>query len=392
MKSKQLIALAGIALVLAALAAWSTRKDAARTRSTLIGGMLLPDLQARLNSAASLQLQAPAGTVTVSRIEGTWRVPGKWNYPADFGKVRDLLNKLAELKVLQSLRTTPAERAELQLLTPADAGATNQELRATRIQILDEGGKAISSLYLGKTRSQPAMGGFPDSRFVMTDAGQACLVADTFPEVTPADRDWLDMEFLSFSDLASIRITGTTNGDVHATSPSPTGEFVLQGDLPPDKEVDKTRLGQAASALGALRFDDVADPALPPDQTGLDKPVTYEALTRKGEKVTVRIGKSPSGDTRRYAAVSVSFEAPAPAPLTGTETNQVELAKARETENTRTATGAKLLNDRFSPWIYLLDSYSTETMTRGFSDLLKDKPKTQDNKEETPKAGEHHDN
>lgn len=396
MKSKQLITLAGIAIVLASLALWSARKDARQTESVMIGSKVLPALQAQLNNVSTIQIQAPAATVTVSRIEGIWRVPGKWNYPADFSKVRELLNKLADIKILQAIRTTPTERGELQLLTPADTGATNREQCATRIQLLDPNGKTLSALYLGKTRTQPAtesgMGGYPDSRFVMTDGGQASLVGETLPEVTAVDRDWLDNDFLTISDLIAIHITGSTNGDIRAERASPAGEFFLKGDLPGDKEVDSSKLSQVSSALSALRFDDVADPKLSPEQTGLDKPVTYEALSKKGEKITVRIGKSPTGDTQRYASVSVAFEAPAPAPASSSDTNQVALAKARETENAQTAAAAKILNDRLSPWIYLIGQYNTEAMTRGFNDLLKDKPKLQDQKEDIKKSGEHHDN
>ena len=157
----------------------------------------------------------------------------------------------------------------------------------------------------------------------------------------------------------------------------------MQGTIPDNKEVDSTKLSALGSALNYLRFDDVADPKLSPEQTGLDKPVIYEAMSKKGEKVTLRMGKSPAGETKRYASVTVAFEAPVIPIQTSADTNQVALAQARDKENAQTAASAKLLNETFSPWIYLLSPETAAAMTQGFQDILKDKPKPQDQKENT---------
>lgn len=396
MKAKQLITLAAITAILAALAVWSTKKEARQNDTGLIGLKILPGLEKQLNDAATIRIMAPAATVTVSRIDGVWRMPAKWNYPANFGKVRDVLGKLADLKTLQSIRTTPAERAELQLLTSADTAATNHDQCATLIQVMDGSGKVISSLYLGKTRSRPAqepgMGGFPDSRYVMTAEGRASLVADTLPEVVPVEREWLDNDFLNVSDILSLHITGSTNGEIRAERTTPGDELKLAGDVPAGKEVDSAKLSQLGAALNYLRFDDVADPKLSPSQTGLDKPIVYEALTKKGEKFTLRIGSSPAGDTKRYATVSASFVAPIVPVPSGSDTNQAALARARDMENAATAASVKALNDKLSPWIYLLGQYNAEAMAQGFKDLLKEKAKPQDEKESATNAGDHHDN
>jgi hypothetical protein len=387
MNAKHLITLAGLAAVMAGLATWSTRKESQKNEAASLGNKAFPSIQRQVNEISSIHIQSPAETATITRVEGTWRVPGKWNYPADFGKIQDLLRKLADTKILQSVQTTPAERGELQLLTPADSGATNREQCATSIQLLNGQGSVISSLYLGKTRSrpgpEPGMGGFPDSQFVMTDKGQASLIGDTFQEVTTRDKDWLNTDFLTITDIIAVHVTGITSGDIHATRTAPADDLKVQGTIPDNKEVDSTKLRALGSALNYLRFDDVADPKLSPEQTGLDKPVICEATSKKGEKITLRIGKSPAGETKRYASVTVAFETPVvPAPSSA-DTNQVALAQAREKENAQTATSAKLLNEKFSPWIYLLSPETAEAMTQGFQDLLKDKPKPQDQKENT---------
>lgn len=387
MNSKQLIILTGVAAALAGAAVWSSRNEARQTLATGIGERVLPSLKDKINDITSLSVESATSTVTVSRVGDTWRVPGKWNYPADFAKVREALNRLAELKVLQPLRTSPATRADLQLLTPHDPGATNLDGRAACIRLTGADRKTVAMLYAGKTRSRPGastpaadfggMGSFPDGQYVMTEQGQACLIGEVIQELTLTAQNWLDAEFINFSDLLSLQVTGASGGGYHASRSTPGGDLVLAEPVPAGKEADATKLSQAASVLGYLRFEDVADPALTAEKTGLDKPVTFQARNQKGEVVTVRIGQPVAGDSRRFATVAVAFEAPAlPAGAAGT--NQEAVVKAQTELNAKTAAATKTLNDKLSPWVYQLPRDTAETLTWGLSDLLKDKPKAEE--------------
>ena len=386
MKGKQLILLAGLAATLAALAVWSSRNDSQQNAVSGVGDTILPRLKGQLNDIATVSIQSPASTVTVTRIDGIWRLPSKWDYPANFDQIRQALNKLADIKTLQPIRTTPADRAEFQLLTPADSGSTNHSLCATRIQLLDASHKTLALLYLGKPHSRPGpaeamdMGGYPDGRYVMTEEGQTSLITDVLQEFLEPDPAWLDKEFVAFTDIVSFQITGQPKGDVRAERTLPSGEFKLLGPCPATKEGDIQKLNQISSSLGYLRFEDVADPKLTPDKTGLDKPVVCRARTAKGELLTVRLGKSPAGDTKRYASISIAFEAPAY--TAGSGTNQMADAKAHAEETAKTAAATKLLNEKLSSWIYLLDQYSADALAPGLDDVLKDKPKTEESKSE----------
>jgi len=378
MKAKQLIILTGVAAALGGLAVWSSRNEMKQTTATGIGEKVLPRLKDQVNDIASLSIQSPSSTVTVSRVDGIWRIPAKWNYPADFGKIRGVLNKLADCKILQPIRTTAASRAALQLLTASDAGSTNRDQCATRIQLQGPDNRPLAVLHLGKTRSRPGrgedmgMGGYPDSQYVMPEGGQACLIGDILQEFTEPGQNWLDMEFITLNDILAIQITGGTNGNVRLERANPTDEFKLTGPIPDGKTAESTKISQAGSILNYLRFDDVADPKLSPATTGLDKPVSYQARNQKGEIVTFRIGACPASDeTKRYASVSVSFEAPALPPVTGT--NQEAVVKARAEQNAQTAATVKTLNEKFSPWIYLINKANADTMASGLNELIKNK-------------------
>ncbi|MEI8122472.1 MAG: DUF4340 domain-containing protein [bacterium] len=387
MKGKQLVILTGVAAALAGLAVWSTRNESQHTSASGLGGKILPALKDQINNVTSLAIQSTASTVTVTRVDGIWRVPAKWNYPADFGTIREALNSLADLKALHFIRTTPSERAQLQLLTAADKGSTNLDQCATQVTIQGTGNKSLALLHLGKTRSRPGQtddaamgGGYPDGRYVMNEKGQVWLTGETLQNLTPPLQNWLDPEFLNLTDILSVQITHPSQDSIKAERANPNGEFTLQGAIPAEKIVDQAKLNQIGSTLGSLRYDDIADPKLAPETTGLDKPVVCQIRTRKGESVTIRIGKSPVGETKRYATVSVAFEAPVQAPVSGT--NQEVAVKAQAEEQAKTASAAKTLHEKLSPWIYLISQECASALSPERNALMQDKPKPGDTKDE----------
>jgi hypothetical protein len=383
MKGKQLVILIVVAAALAGLAVLTSRKEQRKNPRGAAGSKVLPGLAPRLNEIQKVVVETSDATATVARVEGLWRVPGKHGYPADFGKLRALMNKLADLKALQVLRTTPAERGDLQLLTAADSGATNAALRSTALRLLDKDAKPVGVLHLGKSRNRPApegaegMGGYPDSRFVMDDQGRVMLVGDVLYELAASDKDWLDTEFLNVNaaDIVDLQVSGVTNGDFRLVRPASGGELALAQPVPAGKEADTAKISRVGSALSYLRFDDVSDPGLTPDKTGLDKAVIVKARTAKGELYTLRIGGTVNGEARRHATVTVAFEAP-PAPA-GTTSNEAA-AKAYSESTAKAAEAAKAMNAKLAPWTYLLSSYSTEALAMGLGDLLKDASKEEE--------------
>lgn len=380
MKTKQLIFLGGIAVVLIGLATLSSKNATQRTAAPALGSKVLPALADKVNDVEILSIQTPATTTTAARIDGLWRIPSKWNYPADFSKIRAAMNKLVDLKVLQSIRTTASARAEFNLLTTADTGSTNRESCATRIALQGSDGRTLAQLDLGKTRSRPespdsmGMGSYPDSRYVMNAAGQVMLVGDTLDEFASSVQPWLDMEFATLNDVLAIEVKPATQPGFAIERTTPEAEFTFKGATPAGKVVEPSKLSQTGTALSYIRFEDVADPKLSPAVTGLDKPDTFRARSRNGEVVMLRVGRSPVGETTRYATVSVAFEPPVTPAASGT--NQAAVAKAQADQNTQVAATAKALNEKLSPWIYLISKETADSLCPQEKDLFTDKKDT----------------
>ncbi len=378
MKSKHLLSLVVVAAVLVGLAWWSSNRGKPAPGAVRIGDKVLPGLLDKVNDVATLRIESPSGTTVVARVDGIWRVPGKHGYRASFSKVSDALRKLADLKITQVMRIAPVQLADLGLLP---ASASNTEQRATVLELKAVNGATLSSLRLGKEHNRPAPAGaspemgYPDGRFVALDDTKVYLVGETLTDLTVSEFEWLDDDFLNVSaaEIASIDVTGGTNGAVHLERPAAGGELTLKN-VPPGKEMDSSAVARLSGALTYLRFEDVADPALGAAVTGLDKPVVYKATTSKGVAYTLKLGSTPAGDTRRYASVAVSFTAPPAAPLSATDTNAAAMAQAKAEEDRKTASDAQTMNDKFSPWVYLLGESQAGSMMLPVSELLKDKP------------------
>lgn len=381
MKGKHLLLLTVVAAILVGMALLTTRKQD-KASSTAIGSKVIPGLA--INDIQTVEIKATASSVTVAKIDGIWRVANRHNYPADFGKIRELLTKLADLKTLQSIRATEQQRRELQLLPGSTSDALTQP---TILDLKDASGKSRETLLLGKERMRPSSSpeaspydNFPDGRFIATSKGNIVLVGDALSEAVTTPRSWMDEEFVKVpsENLASIAISGSTNGTILLTRTNGNSEFTIPH-IPEGKEADSAKLSRLTSALNYLRFEDIATPGTPDDKTGLDKPITFTAKTFNGESYTITIGHSSAQESKYFARVAASFTAP-PAAANTNITNQ--LATAQAAQNEKSATDAKILSDKLAPWTYILDSYSAESLTMGFADLLKDKPKSEEKKSE----------
>ncbi len=370
MKGKSLTILAVAAVLLVSLAILS-RQRSGRQPAASPAGKILPGLA--VNEVQSFEIRTPSGTTTVARLDGLWRIAEKFQYPADFDKVRSLLNKLASLKSLRTLETTPQQRADLHLVD----GVSEPAKQPSVITLRNSSGGVMETLVLGKERLREGegagpYGGYPDSRFVATRSGTIHLAGETLEEAMPLPRSWMDEEFISIpaEEILSLEVTGTTNGAIRLTRTSGTTPFTLPS-IPEGREADETRISRLTSALAYLRFDDVADPKADPAALGLQQPVRLTASTSKGVTCTIQVGQPLSQEGKRPVTVTLSHTPPAlPAdPAASTNNPATTLSE----QNAKTAADVARLSGKLRSWTYVLGKYEAESLILGYSDLLKDK-------------------
>lgn len=198
MKTKNLVLLAGTALVLGVAAVFTGRSGRIASGSSLNGTKVLPKLSvadvARIEIGGSKKLTLSAG-------EKGWTIDAWFGYPADVTKIRENLLKLADLKVGQIAKGT-VSKAE------------------TPVELKGADGKSLGTLKLGdqhfsKPRGQMAMfggGGYPDGRYLTFD-NQVVLVNDALDAFDGDPAKWCDQQlcetpYIRFNTVVDPKLEG----------------------------------------------------------------------------------------------------------------------------------------------------------------------------------------
>ena len=373
MNSQTLIRLVVAAVVLSALAVFTSRDktvpDGEADRAIWA--------DAPMNEVAEVRIESPGGAITLTKADSGWVIREKFDYPIQFTQLRDFLQTLYELEVGQTISTSDAQRKEMQLLPP-DSGKG----AGSRVTLKKADGSTVLSFVAGKTFSSgsgtPGPMGMPagsSGRFILVD-DQAYLVYEPLTDVEDQIDDWYKTELVSggASDLASLTVTGPERKQITLSRGADDTDFQLAG-MPEDREPATSKINSLTGALGYLRFDDIADPGLSNEETGLNKPVTYTATRRNGQSITLSIG-GETDEGRRYARISFAYTPPEKDP--GDE-NTSATADPLQQETAK--------HQAFhEPWIYLLSDYKSDTMLTPFEDLHQEKKPEPESGAATPSA------
>ncbi len=343
--------------------------------SSAAGAKLLPDLS--VNSIDRIELESDDNSVVIAKSKEGWLIPAKFNYPADFTRVRDLILALGDITIGQIIRANDAQKRDIKL-TP--------EL-AIRIRLSGDG-ETLAELLLGDMRksksSSPQMTayrGMPDGRYVSADNGETvCLTADILREAVTDPNAWMDQQIAHVAESEINTILATPSGGPSLQWIRKDDELTLD-DLAEDEELDTTKAYAVKSALSYLRFNDIADPSLSDEELGLTSPSTFVVTTKAGTTYTVQIGSSPENSTDRYARLAVAFTAP---PTEEKEDTEDEAAAT--TEPDAAEENAARLHRKVSPWTFRIANHKAEAMETARDLLIKqpDPPDEDASDEPTP--------
>jgi hypothetical protein len=249
---------------------------------------------------AAIAIREPGATLTLQRKAGRWTIAERGGFPADLGKVRELVLKALELKVGQSEPIGDKDRARLKL-----------DGSGTTLEFLGADGKPLARLAIGskffkKEPENPARA-IGDGRFVQLpeDPKSALVVSDPLTLASTKSADWIERAGFAAEKVRSMEtalpgekwsIERARDDAGWKLSPSRAGE-----------KLDTIRANSASYSLNSVGLSDVAAPGLKAAETGLDRPfATIVARTFDGLAYTVKLGK-PAGEDY-YAAVAVAGE------------------------------------------------------------------------------------
>lgn len=371
---KLIAGLAGAALLAIAASAWIAASRQPTSESTTTE-YALPGLSGQINAVKSVAIVG-AGTkalVTLDNGEQGWTVREKGGYPADTGKLRELLLNLADAKLLAAKTANPERYAELGVDDPH-----NQDAKGVLVKL--EGIDPPLALIVGNASSH---GG---GTFVRRPAeAQSWLASGQFGvEREPAH--WLNT---ALADIASDRIAevvltpagGQPLRIVKARRAD--ADFKVEN-IPAGRELLSAGVVNGlASTLAGLRLEDVAVAADEPPQ-----PALHHAMFRTFDGLTIQVNAWQK-DGKSWARFAVEFDEAAAA-----RALQEELAKAKAVEANDAAgqspastrpvpdqeiqqrlaavrEAAEQLQRRFNGWRFALPGYQYANLTKQLDNLLK---------------------
>lgn len=381
MNRKQLITLLIAGLVIGGVGVffYNRKADSWKPSDQAAGKEILPDFP--LNDIVQFTIKEPTNELTVAKIDDEWKVKERWNYPANFSEVSELLKTVWELKGVQSLKIGPSQYARLQLLPPGKDGGTNT---ATLVTFKDKSGKEGYSLLLGKKATRdsgsasPFGGDYPVGRYVARadDPQTVWLVSETFSDAEAKPERWLNKEdFFKVEKLRSISVTHPGGTNSWTISREKEGGDLQLADVKEGEEFDKNKAYSAGNALSWASFTDIVNPDAKPEETGLDNPVVAKLETFDNFTYTIKTAKAKGTNDDNYnlqMTVQASF---AKERTPGTDEKPEDKEKLdKEFQDDLKKLEEKLAKEKAcEKWTYVVSKYTIDPLLKQRSEFMAEK-------------------
>jgi hypothetical protein len=353
-----------------------------------IGRKLLPNFQ--VNDVAAIHIKGETD-LTLEHKDDGWHVPQRGGYPASVTQIKELLLKMADLKVAQSDPIGPSQLARLHLAPPGPGADA-----ATLLEFKGAQGKTLASLLLGKkhmeeSERRPRMPfgdeGFANGRYVMleSDPKTVLTISDALNSADPKPAEWLDKDFFKVEKPQTITFVSTNATNSWKIARASEAASWELAEPKAGEAFDSNKVSALASTLTSPSFVDVAaDPA--PDKTGLDQPLTVTIETFDHFTYTLKIGhKTPENDYN--FAFTVTADLPA-ARTPGKDEKADEKTKLDKEFQEKTKTLQERLKQEqsLSKWTYLVNGWLVDPYIRDRSQLMVDKKTDKKEDEAAPET------
>jgi hypothetical protein len=328
-----------------------------------------------LNDVTHVRIKQAEAELNLVKNGQQWTVQERWNYPANFGEIGDLLRKIWELKSVQTLKVGPSQFARLELLPP-DQGANS----GTLLEFIDKDGRPMHSLLLGKkaTRESPQAspfggGDLPVGRFIAfpQNPENVWLVSESLSDAEARPDRWLNKDFFKVEKLRSIAVLHPeTDKSWKLAREKEGGDLDLAGKQE-GEEFDKNKAFSAGHALSYPSFNDVAEPA-----KELENPILATIETFDGFAYNVQI--APKSDDAYLLRMSVNASFNKEREPGADETPEDKEKLDREFQDKVKKLEEKLSQEKnYQQWTYVVSKWTVDPLLKERKDYLAD-PKTAD--------------
>jgi hypothetical protein len=370
MNLKALIALIVAAAVAIAITATLVKKDSATWQTAEVGGLLFENLP--VNDVETIHITQGSESLTLNKQEGIWVVKERYNYPANFQDIGQLVIKLSEVKPLRVIEAGESQLGRLNLLAAdqAQGGGTLLEMKGVN-------DKTLVSLLLGKpyvrqseAQKNPMMGmsgDIPEGRYVlMGGTPPVYLIDEPFDNVAPVPTAWLSKDFFKVEKLSSISVQfmGEAAPDWEFSRDAVGGDFKLKNSLPTEN-VDASKTRSLSSLFSYATFTDVLPLDSDPELTRLNIPTIAVIKTFDGFTYTIHIGKLTADETGRYLSFKVDAQLPTQRTIAPDEKEEDKARLDAEFLKELDRLQKKLAQEKkCEQWIYIVSTWTVENLLK----------------------------
>ena len=292
------------------------------------GNLLFPGLRATINEIGTLSVtRSGENTVVVSNATGQWVVAARDGYPADIGRIRDVLLAMADARVVEAKTADPALHGRLGISSPDVAGSKG-------ILVVAATDDVSFALVFGNA----SQGNYRYAR--KADEDQSWLI-DQNPDIPSSPGEWLDPDIIDIdsSRVKTLTISHPDGEIIRIRKESEADSSFEVADVPEGRELSYSTVANGmGGALNDLDLDDVRRESQEENDA-----VTAEFETFDGLTVTVRTVKT---DDASWIT------------LNATATGDAEDEAAE-------------INGRLAGWQYGIAEYKANLLTRRWDDILK---------------------
>jgi hypothetical protein len=386
MKSKTFFILIGVCAILAAICTYilsvpgkTTVKPAAEEEK------FLSDLP--VNEVASVTITGPDGQVVLEKGQSVWEVKNRFSYPANFTKIAEFVKTLKDLKVGRTFAGSEETKNRLALFPPEQEKIA-KENKGTKVVLADKAKKVLAEVIIGKPREGSA--GFGGQYLMLAKSDTVYLVDKELRDINPQGAQWINIDLMdvqadAVQEVICTSAKGETQQPVYALKREKKGENPKFVNPPEGKKVLDSKINSVFGALSSLKIDDVADPALKPEDTGIGSGSCIKFSLFDGTVYTACPGKAVKDDPEKfYLTLKAAYveppkpagETPKPDAEPGKQVPEVPKPEPAKS-GTDTATGtqeskpdtAKLaaqadeLNKKIGSWTFILTKWKMERLT-----------------------------
>jgi hypothetical protein len=359
MKSKTFIILLVIACTLSLLAIFIYNRSTPEKKQTALGQKLFYSLP--VNEIDAITIKSPGDTVLLEKGETIWIVKNRFNYPADFEMISDLIMKIKELKIGRSFAAS-AETISRLALHPPDQPGIAQNHQGTRVVIEDRDRKVLADIVLGKMQAGTSVTGGHYIKY--TKMSKVYLVDKDFRFINTKPSEWLDKELMDIESENIAKVSCYTpmfKKTIYTLKRNAKGKDPVFINLPQGKKIIKFKVENVFEALSPLRIEDIVDPSQAASLDGFNETRCFEYDLFNGMCYKVYPGRLLKNDKDKFyfkATVSYSPEKD----LTDKEVISKDEQKESEKKNPdQIAAEAERINQKLSSWTYIISKWKRES-------------------------------